>query len=99
MKKVHRNYSLEFKKKALELSYAWGRVKPEPCGSAQKKESASFRDPSGYVFQRNEEIYRQVNQVYKEDYEHFVQSGLYEHLIEKKAHLLQCAFWTSNRIF
>ncbi len=45
--------------------------------------AASFRDPSGFVFQREGVLYRQVNQVYREDYDHLMQSGLYEHLVQK----------------
>ena len=41
---------------------------------------ASFRDPSGFVFLRDGLICRQVNQAYKEDYDHLVNSGLYDEL-------------------
>ncbi|MEW6111140.1 MAG: SAM-dependent methyltransferase [Thermodesulfobacteriota bacterium] len=47
---------------------------------------SSFRDPSGCVFYRNGELYRQVNRSYKEDYDQLMQSGLYDSLI--KDHLL-----------
>lgn len=43
---------------------------------------SSFRDPSGFVFYRNGLIYRQVNDVYGEDYAHLMDSGLYEALVE-----------------
>ena len=42
--------------------------------------SASFRDPSGFVFSVNKEIYRQVNTHYKENYDLLMTSGLYENL-------------------
>ncbi|MBL7698063.1 MAG: hypothetical protein JNK79_07885 [Chitinophagaceae bacterium] len=45
---------------------------------------ASFRDPSGFVFQWNGKIYRQVNKIYAEDYDLLMNSGLYKHLTEKK---------------
>lgn len=48
--------------------------------------SASFRDPSGFLFSRNGILYRQVNRVYADDYDHFIQSGLYDKLV--KARLL-----------
>jgi ribosomal protein L11 methylase PrmA len=42
---------------------------------------ASFRDPSGFVFSQGDLIYRQINQEYKEHYDHFVHSGLYDTLV------------------
>jgi ribosomal protein L11 methylase PrmA len=43
--------------------------------------NSSFRDPSGFVFEYNGEIYRQVNRSYKEHYEMLIQSGLYQSLV------------------
>lgn len=43
---------------------------------------ASFRDPSGFLFTRDGELYRQVNQVYAGDYERLMTSGLYDKLVE-----------------
>jgi hypothetical protein len=42
---------------------------------------ASFRDPSGFLFRHDGVIYRQVNLVYKDDYNHLMDSGLYQALI------------------
>lgn len=42
---------------------------------------ASFRDPSGFVFERDGVILRQVNTCYAEDYELLHASGLYEKLV------------------
>lgn len=42
---------------------------------------SSFRDPSGFLFKRDGLIYRQVNTVYKENYDHLINSGLYEALV------------------
>jgi len=50
-----------------------------------EKVSASFRDPSGFMFKRDGEFYRQVNQSYKADYDLFISSGLYQHLSKAKA--------------
>lgn len=44
-------------------------------------EPSSFRDPSGFVFYRDSSIYRQINRIYKENYDHLMHSGLYEHLV------------------
>ncbi len=48
-----------------------------------EKESSSFRDPSGFIFRVNNEIYRQVNYSYKDDYDLLMNSGLYDKLTEK----------------
>jgi hypothetical protein len=49
-------------------------------GSAQLP--ASFRDPSGFLFRQDGVIYRQVNLVYKDDYDHLMDSGLYQALVD-----------------
>jgi hypothetical protein len=41
---------------------------------------ASFRDPSGFVFQWNDKYYRQVNKSYTDDYNLLMSSGLYGQL-------------------
>ncbi len=43
---------------------------------------SSFRDPSGFLFRRDGSLYRQVNAIYKEDYDHLAGSGLYESLVD-----------------
>ncbi|HMU46388.1 MAG TPA: hypothetical protein PKC72_08480 [Chitinophagaceae bacterium] len=50
-------------------------IKPHP---------SSFRDPSGFVFEQLNILYRQVNQSYKEHYDHLTSSGLYEYLVTNK---------------
>ncbi|MCJ7669604.1 MAG: SAM-dependent methyltransferase [Dehalococcoidia bacterium] len=45
---------------------------------------ASFRDPSGFLFQQDGVIYRQVNLVYKDDYDHLMSSSLYQALVDDK---------------
>lgn len=47
-----------------------------------QQHQASYRDPSGFVFIYNNEIYRQVNQLYRKDFEHFINSGLYKELTD-----------------
>jgi len=42
---------------------------------------SSFRDPSGFVFCRDGVVYRQVNEAYKENYDHLMSSGLYDSLV------------------
>jgi len=45
--------------------------------------SASFRDPSGFLFHRDGVLLRQINQVYAEDYARLCDSGLAERLVDK----------------
>jgi hypothetical protein len=45
---------------------------------------ASFKDPSGFVFESGGTIYRQVNQYYAAQYRHLISSGLYQQLVADK---------------
>jgi hypothetical protein len=54
-------------------------VRSEPAPS-QGQHHASFRDPAGFIFTRNGELYRQVNPVGRPDYDALMSSGLYERL-------------------
>lgn len=44
---------------------------------------SSFRDPSGFVFKKDFEVYRQINKSYAGQYDHLMESGLYQKLINK----------------
>ncbi len=44
---------------------------------------SSFRDPSGFLFLKDETLYRQVNECYRSHYDHLFESGLYENLVEQ----------------
>lgn len=44
----------------------------------------SFRDPSGFVFFRDSAIYRQINLIYKENYDYFIGCGLYQALVDAR---------------
>ncbi len=46
-------------------------------------ETSSFRDPSGFIFMRGHDVYRQVNQSYCGDYRALMEGGLYEALVER----------------
>jgi ribosomal protein L11 methylase PrmA len=46
--------------------------------------NSSFRDPSGFLFYKNGELYRQINNSYQDDYDLLMDSGLYQTLTEKK---------------
>ena len=45
---------------------------------------SSFRDPSGFVFERDGVLYRQVDGRYAADYDHLISSGLYAELVDQK---------------
>ena len=45
---------------------------------------SSFRDPSGFVFEADGKLYRQINTIYAQDYELLMRSGLYNLLKEKQ---------------
>ena len=47
-----------------------------------KRESASFRDPSGFLFWREGVLFRQINQTYKDNYSLLIKSGLYQSLVD-----------------
>jgi hypothetical protein len=48
------------------------------------KLNASYKDPSGFVFSINGAVFRQVNQVYRENYDLLFSSGLYQELVQKQ---------------
>lgn len=50
--------------------------------SKAERLSASFRDPSGFLFSRNGVLYRQINRAYEKDYARLMDSGLYERLVK-----------------
>ena len=43
--------------------------------------AGSFRDHSGFLFVRDGTLYRQINQQYRKNFEHFINSGLFEQLV------------------
>jgi len=46
--------------------------------------AASFRDPSGWLYRAGDgTLLRQVNQVYRADYDRLMSSGLYDRLVEQ----------------
>jgi hypothetical protein len=51
---------------------------------SESRHPSSFRDPSGFVFRRDGEIYRQINPVYRDSYELLMSSGLYRSLVDDR---------------
>ena len=49
----------------------------------KNKELSSFRDPSGYIYYENNKVMRKVNKIYFKEYDHLMNSGLYDELIKK----------------
>lgn len=45
--------------------------------------SSSFRDPSGFLFTHNGQLYRQINQEYAATYQKLMDSGLFAALVKK----------------
>jgi len=45
---------------------------------------SSFRDPSGFLFFRDGNLYRQINRTYQSHYDEFIKSGLYDKLSSKQ---------------
>jgi len=48
-----------------------------------KRLPASFRDPNGFMYQKNGKLLRQINLTSKEDYNLLISSGLYKKLLKK----------------
>jgi len=48
-----------------------------------KIDSASFRDPAGYVVHHNNNIYRVINNTFRSEYDHCVKTGLFKKLIDE----------------
>ena len=51
--------------------------------SELEKEKSSFRDLSGFVFKKDNILYRQINECYKSNYEKLMNSGLYDELVSQ----------------
>ncbi len=61
--------------------------------------ASSFRDPSGFLFKRDNLVYRMVNHSYAEDYECLMNSGLYGKLTEKGLMLPHVRIGTITGLF
>jgi len=49
-----------------------------------KIDPSSFRDPSGYVFYKDNQVFRNVHHVYRKNYDSLISTGLYQELVEHK---------------
>lgn len=48
-----------------------------------RRHPASYRDPAGFVFEQDGDIFRQVNTCYKAHYDKLMTSGLYDRLVQE----------------
>ncbi len=71
--------------------------------SCRRIHRSSFRDPSGFLFETNDILYRQVNNSYKLHYDYLIDSGLYEELVALKMMVphkeVDTAFAVSNSAY
>lgn len=49
-----------------------------------EKLASSFRDPAGFLFRFDGELFRQINPVYYPDFQHLIESGLYQELAQER---------------
>ncbi|MCX6071285.1 MAG: hypothetical protein NTU91_10575 [Chloroflexi bacterium] len=49
-----------------------------------RRQPASFRDRSGFLFTREGRLYRQVNRSYQPDYDLLLSSGMYQDLVDRE---------------
>jgi len=51
--------------------------------SSHTPHPSSYRDPAGFIFEKDGSLYRQVNQSFKEDFDLFISGGCYTNLVKK----------------
>lgn len=61
-----------------------GTRRPGPAGSSPERDPGSYRDPAGFVFRRDGTVYRQIDTSFAEDWQGYLDSGLYERLVEAR---------------
>lgn len=47
----------------------------------ENREFSSFRDPAGYIYYKNNKVYRRINRCYFRQYDYLMKSGLYKELV------------------
>ena len=50
----------------------------------QRPLASSYRDPAGFVFEKDGSVYRQINKAAEEEFSLFLSSGLYDKLVAEK---------------
>lgn len=51
--------------------------------ASEERLPSSYRDPSGFVYKKDGQIFRRIEKLYKDHYQHLIGSGLYKKLTEK----------------
>jgi hypothetical protein len=59
-------------------------VRSPPLTLSVSLVDSSFRDPAGFLFRRDGRLFRQVNEVFRDDFEQLSASGLYERLANER---------------
>ena len=65
------------------LAYSLRKIKMTDS-SIGNRLPGSFRDPSGFLFYSDGILFRQVNHVYKDNYDRLFSSGLYDALVDSE---------------
>src|SRR3989344_5246217 len=65
-----------------KLKISLQRIKPMRRPIKKVKLPSSFRDPSGFLFEKEGRLLRQLNKIYKKDYELLLSCGLYSELVD-----------------
>ena len=55
---------------------------PPAVDTAATRDAGSYRDPAGFVFRREGVVYRQIDPSFAEDWDYYLESGLYESLAD-----------------
>jgi hypothetical protein len=69
----------------MQVSPGGGDTQPphRAGGSGGREIGGSFRDPSGFVFVRDGVLYRQVNRSFQPQFDRFMESGLFQALVDR----------------
>jgi len=50
----------------------------------EERQAISYKDPYGFVIKKKDGFYRYITHQYKQEYDHLINSGLYEDLVHRK---------------
>src|SRR5215208_3748126 len=70
------------KQNSTQAQQSSGQVQHDLLSKSRGQLSASFRDPSGFLFSRGGVLYRQINRTYEQEYIRLLESGLYDKLVK-----------------
>ncbi|HOD36767.1 MAG TPA: class I SAM-dependent methyltransferase [Syntrophales bacterium] len=64
--------------------------------AAASRLKGSFRDPSGFIFSQDGTLFRSVSRLYQKNYDHLIQSGLYDKLVKSALLISHCEVQSST---